>query len=381
MKGNILKLITHRLATYVGSLLLAMATTIPAAQAQVNQLSGLCPGYETAGTTLNIQYAPGLYFDLYAPPYLMATILSNAAHGTNVQAVTSLTTQPLSLSQYQGFPGAVLFHGGGWTSPTEGREDMEPVGCFLAWNGMVAISVDYHLAPVNGVNYGTVNGTPITAPAPLGAWPAQYQDGVAAIQFMRQYASYLNVNPNQIVTMGGSAGGLIAADLGQTVPGINPTLANAVVTFWSPWNLADVTGYQSQVNMYAAENQIEELVGQDPPSSWANAIPLANQASPFTYISSSSAPTLIFQGSQDDVVPPEQATAALAKLQSNVSQNALPYYVLSAFTGGHGWPSNNCDITNPLSQFLTPWVAPVEPWISALFQQSQVTQFNPNAGC
>lgn len=88
-------------------------------------------------------------------------------------------------------PAIVFFFGGGWTKGTP--KQFEPQAIYLAKRGMVAVRADYTLA----------KGPDVCV-----------EDARAAIRWVRGNAKDLGVDPDRIVSSGGSAGGHLAACVG-----------------------------------------------------------------------------------------------------------------------------------------------------------------------
>ncbi|NJB82545.1 alpha/beta hydrolase [Wenyingzhuangia aestuarii] len=91
------------------------------------------------------------------------------------------------------FPTIAIFHGGAWN---KGDVSMHFPDCtYWSKRGMIAISVDYRLKTRDNVE------------VPLEC----VKDAKSVIRFLRKNAKNLKVNPNKIVTAGGSAEGQLAA--------------------------------------------------------------------------------------------------------------------------------------------------------------------------
>ena len=83
-------------------------------------------------------------------------------------------------------PGIVVVHGGGWK---QGYKDkFQALGLALAEKGFAALNIEYRLAHE-------------------AKFPAGIQDCNAAVRFLRANASSLNIDPERIGAVGGSAGG------------------------------------------------------------------------------------------------------------------------------------------------------------------------------
>jgi len=94
-------------------------------------------------------------------------------------------------------PGLILFHGGGWS---RGTLDQFRVACaYFASRGLVCATAEYQLS---------------------GKKRVCITDAKSAIRWFKQHAGELGIDPNRIITGGGSAGGHISA-LATMNPGLN----------------------------------------------------------------------------------------------------------------------------------------------------------------
>ena len=102
---------------------------------------------------------------------------------------------PDGIAPKEGFPAAVLIHGGGWTSMDRSR--FNGIADMLAEHGFAVFNIDYRLAPQH-------------------PWPAGLNDCKAAIKYL-QYSDF-PVNKKKIFVIGGSAGGHYALVAGLSMP-------------------------------------------------------------------------------------------------------------------------------------------------------------------
>ncbi len=102
---------------------------------------------------------------------------------------------PLSHAPSDQSPVIVFFFGGGWSGGTP-RQFYQQARDF-ARQGLVAISAEYRTKR-------THKTTPFEC----------VEDGKSAIRWVRQHANELGVDPNRIISAGGSAGGHVAACTG-----------------------------------------------------------------------------------------------------------------------------------------------------------------------
>ncbi len=89
-------------------------------------------------------------------------------------------------------PAIIFIHGGGWN---DGSLDSFENHCrYFATQGLVTFSISYRLRKTHGA-------TPLCA----------LQDAKSAVRYVRENAEEFGVDPNKIITSGGSAGGHLAA--------------------------------------------------------------------------------------------------------------------------------------------------------------------------
>ena len=219
-------------------------------------------------------------------------------------------------------PAVLVFHGGGWTRGKKERHDK--LIRFLAEQGYVAATVQYRLAPQH-------------------PWPAQIEDAKCAVRWMRAQAERWRVDPRRIAAMGFSAGGHLSMLLGTLDPedGLAGTgghadagdKVNAVVSFFGPTDLGKITKGAKAEGLTPAELRRElsgrvlgALLGaefrKDP-----------SRASPLRYVSPGDAPMLLVQGTQDPLVPYDQAKQMLDAMdEAGVAGKVVFWLGL-----GHGW--------------------------------------------
>jgi acetyl esterase/lipase len=168
--------------------------------------------------------------------------------------------------------GAVIFvHGGGWSSGN--RTWYRAQGRRAAAHGWVAASIDYRLAPAH-------------------PFPAALDDVRAAVAWMRVHAPDLDVDPDRIALVGGSAGGnlvLLAGTTGAPVRG---------VVAWSP--PTDLTSLRGRT--------LTPLVRDYLDCSAASCPATARAASPVAQLRAG-APPMLVANSTREMIPLGQATA------------------------------------------------------------------------
>jgi acetyl esterase/lipase len=189
-------------------------------------------------------------------------------------------------------PAVVIIHGGGWTGGDKAAAREFNIGTNLALKGYVAISINYVLATKD-----------------KATWPQNLHDCMTAVRWLRKHAERLQIDPNRIGVIGGSAGGHLAAMVGilEEKDGLDPQgpygefscRVQCAVPMYGPM---DLTAHRDISMLGKTREQAPELY---------------RAASPITYVRKNTPPMLILHGTADKVVDikqSEQFAAALKKV-------------------------------------------------------------------
>jgi acetyl esterase/lipase len=212
-----------------------------------------------------------------------------------------------------GAPLAVWIHGGGWQSGS--KEGCPAMG--LLDEGYVVASLNYRYSQ-------------------QALFPAQIEDCKAAIRWLRGHASTYGYDGEHIGAWGASAGGHLVALLGTTGTmrdfdvGENLDVSSrvqAVIDWFGP---TDFPRFNNPANSRAegALSLLTRLFGGPLPTK----LDLARRASPATWTSADSAPTLIMHGTRDTLVPLDQSEWFAERLKAAGAEVTLD--VLNG--AGHG---------------------------------------------
>jgi len=208
------------------------------------------------------------------------------------------------------YPLVIYVHGGSWQAGDKrggaGIVFKEP----LLESGFAFASINYRLSP----EY---------------TFPAHIQDVKCAVRFFRTSASLLDLDPDRIAALGGSAGAHLVALLGLTsdmnlwensggYQGISSEVA-AVVDMFGP---ADITGMSHPDYQNAFLGVFGEAVRSED-ALWAY--------SPLAYVSEDSPPFLIMHGDADQVVSLQQSKDLYSALQ----EAGVPSELIVVNGGGH----------------------------------------------
>lgn len=174
----------------------------------------------------------------------------------------------------------LIIHGGGWRSGN--RQQHHPMAEKLASLGYVCFTPEYRLSTE-------------------ALFPAAIYDLKAAISWVRENAAKYNVDGNQIVSLGFSAGGEMAAFMGTT--GNMPLFEGMVTNSDSQSQVnavVDIDGTLSFVHPEGGEGDDSKNISagtywfgyskKDNPKLW-------EAASPLSYVSSQTPPTLFINSS------------------------------------------------------------------------------------
>lgn len=189
-------------------------------------------------------------------------------------------------------PAVVIIHGGGFTGGDKAAAREFNIGTTLALHGYVGMSINYALASKDKLT-----------------WPQNIQDCMTAVRWLRKNADRLRVDADHIGTIGGSAGGHLAALLAvaESKDKLDPDGPYAEFS----------CRVQCAVPMYGAYDFTErnELVMIGKPREQAP--DLYRAASPILYLNSKTPPMLLLCGTADSaatVAQSERFAAALKKV-------------------------------------------------------------------
>jgi len=210
-------------------------------------------------------------------------------------------------------PALLLVHGGAWIHG--GRGDMRTFGELYAKAGYACFSLDYRLAP-------------------RARWPAQIDDCLYAVQWVRSQAARYRVDPTRVGALGLSAGGHLVALLGvlderRDAQASDPVLRESsrvqcVVDYFGPVLLTRTKAHDDDLQ------PPPELFGEVPDAARFDAL-LAG-ASPLTLVSADDAPFLIVHGDADEIVPVQQSR----RMDEALRAQHVPSELLVIPGGGHG---------------------------------------------
>jgi acetyl esterase/lipase len=240
-----------------------------------------CPPFSLAATVVprnpapvaieTMQYADGLMLDFYRPP---------GAAGRSSR------------------PCVVVIHGGSWVHGNRLDDGTKRwLNDWLVGLGYAVASIDYRLSP-------------------QFQWPAQRDDLLAAVRFLRDHAGALGIDGDRLVLLGRSAGAqmAIAAAYAEVIPGVR-----GIVDIYGPTDFDLTWDAATRPRSLDHRYNLEIFLGGSPETARA----AYRSASGAMLVTPRAPPTLILHGGLDINVFPEQAELLDRKLAAAGVPHAL----------------------------------------------------------
>ena len=228
-----------------------------------------------------MQYADGLALDFYRPA-------GAAGHSPR--------------------PCVVVIHGGSWVSGNRLDDGTTRwLNDWLAGLGYAVASIDYRLSP-------------------QFKWPAQRDDLLAAVRFLREHAAALGIDGDRLVLLGRSAGGQMAtaAAYAEVIPGVR-----GIVNIYGPTDFDLTWDAATRPRSLDHRYNLEIFLGGSPETARA----AYRSASGAMLVTPRAPPTLILHGGLDINVFPEQAEL----LDRNLAAAGVPHALVSLPWAGHAF--------------------------------------------
>ena len=217
-----------------------------------------------------------------------------------------------------GLPLVVTLHGGSWVGGD--RKDLPDLNYYLASRGYVVAAPSYRFAPAH-------------------PFPAASEDVNAAIDYLKERARNLGIDPTRIVLIGRSAGGQLALYSAYTKA--DPAI-KGVAALYAPSD--QLWGWQHPTNphVYDSYASLRTFLNGEP-----SQVPSAYKAaSPINYVGPNTVPTLLIHGVMDPLVSVQQSQ----RLDSALAAARRPHYFVKL-----PWATHGCDyvFNGPCGQVST----------------------------
>ena len=220
-------------------------------------------------------------------------------------------------------PCVVVVHGGGWHAGD--RTQLAEFNHVLARRGYAVAAVSYRLVP-------------------HAIWPAQREDVLAAIAFLKAQAAELGIDATRLVLLGRSAGGQIAQVVGYAA---NDPAIRGVIAFYAPSDL--VFGYVNthENDMIKSPRLMRRFLGGTPESARAN----YDSASALGHVTADALPTLLLHGANDALVWHRHSVRLAARL----GEFRVPRVFVSLPWATHAFEYNLQGPGGQLTTFALAW--------------------------
>ena len=223
----------------------------------------------------------------------------------------------------QAAPLLIFIHGGGWRSGK--KEDYRVYTLAFAQKGYVTASISYRLSKA-------------------AKYPAAIEDVRCAVRWLRAHAAEYHVDPDKIALIGGSAGGHLSLLAGYADDSAFAAPCDAVISS-RVQAIVDLYGPVDLTTEYARTHDLStSFFG----ASYEQAPEKSALASPLHWLTPDDPPTLIFQGTIDDLVPVSQSDTLHAALDRAGVFNE--YHRLK------GWP-HTMDLSKKVNDYCQYYMA------------------------
>ena len=259
---------------------------------EFSRLFGKHPKVPTAMTTEVFAHPDGqeLKLDFYAP----------------LQAAREMPPGP---GLKRGAPCMVVIHGGGW----DGGDRTQLAGWNSRWaaRGYAVAAVSYRLAP-------------------KWKWPAQRDDVLAAIAWLKAHAAGLGIDPSRLVLLGRSAGGQIAAAVGY---GSHDPDIRGVIAIYAPHDMPFVWSVSREDDALNSIKLMRQYLGGPPDGERRE---VYSSASSQALAEAGSPPTLLVHGDLDTLSWVRHSE----RLGARLTELGVPHYFLRLPWATHGFDFN-----------------------------------------
>ena len=186
-------------------------------------------------------------------------------------------------------PCVIVLPGGGWEHGD--RMEFATMNHYLAQKGYSVAAISYRLAPKS-------------------VWPAQQEDLLAAISYLRAHATELNLDPERFVLFGRSAGGQIVEAV--AAPANQPGIVGCIA-FYAPADMQFAYKYAKRTDILNSEKLLKQYLGGTP----TDVAESYDTASGYLHVNPKTPPTLLLHGGDDELVWVQQSQRYSDRLRSN----------------------------------------------------------------
>lgn len=207
-------------------------------------------------------------------------------------------------------PCVVVIHGGGWDSGD--RTQLASWNPRLVAHGYVVAAISYRWAPQS-------------------IWPAQRDDVLAAIAWLKTNSARLGIDPTQLVLLGRSAGGQIATAVGY---GAHDPAIRGVIALYAPHDMPFAWSVSREDDALNSIKLFRQYFGGAPDTPERRALYEAGSGQ--LLAQAGSPPTLLIHGAPDTLAWVRHSE----RLDSRLQELGVPHYYLALPWATHGFDFN-----------------------------------------
>jgi acetyl esterase/lipase len=222
-------------------------------------------------------------------------------------------------------PCVVVVHGGGWDSGD--RTEIAWFDDWLARQGWAVTAIDYRLAPAH-------------------PWPAQRDDVLAAIAWLKSHATELGIDASKLVLFGRSAGGQIAAAVGYTAH--DPAI-RGVIALYAPQDMPFVWSISRDDDALNSLKLMRQFMGGPPDAERAENYRTASAQ--LNVENGVTPPTLLMHGTLDTLVWRRHSERLAARL----GEARVPHLFVELPWAVHAFEFNPDGPGGQLTTFSVAW--------------------------
>ena len=228
-------------------------------------------------------------------------------------------------------PCVLVIHGGGWENGS--ADEFPNLNHELAHRGYAVAAMEYRLAP-------------------HWTWPAQREDVHDAMEYLRQHAAELHLDPRRFVLLGRSAGGQIAEAVAY---GAHDPAIRGCIAFYAPADMNYAYEFGRPDDILNSPHLLRQYLGGTPAEAPAN----YHSASGILLADKDSPPTLLIHGYRDELVWYLQSL----RLDARLATLGIPHLFVKLPWATHAFDYN---IHGPGGQIST---YAVEAFLSAVTRE------------
>lgn len=220
-------------------------------------------------------------------------------------------------------PCVIVVHGGGWDSGD--RTQLAHFNHWLARRGYAVAAISYRLAP-------------------RFQWPAQRDDTLAAIAWLKARAGELGLDPTRLVLFGRSAGGQIAEAVSYAA---NDPALRGVIALYAPSDMIFAYENAYENDVLKSPHLMRQFLGGTPQSARAN----YESASALHFTGRHTPPTLLLHGENDALVWHRHSV----RLDARLTELGVPHVFVSLPWATHAFEFNLHGPGGQLTTFAVEW--------------------------